>query len=307
MTEAAENIVESVDDIVAEALTPRSTPEAKTEGDLSEPKAVEDAPKDVEKIVAKEGEGELSADGRVLKYKGKEIHIDDPKYQMYAQKGFDYEQKMHQFRVERKLWEEERSKATGELEELKQINDFAKQNPEFERLIQREWAKHQGGGGAYNQSVQDQSGQLSPAIQSQLNSVIERLNAQESELKQRQKAEKEASLEGAIETYKESYKDYDWGSKDEFGQSLEDRITDFALDKEIKDFSVAADAYLMKEHLKRAEIRAKEKAAEELKKQHKLGLGKVTDTSQLQVKKSEDLKNKSYNDLVAEALAEIGA
>lgn len=297
MGEESMNAVENVDAILSQALEPRAPMEAASENaeakeQPQEAPTVEETPKDP---------------GRMLKYKGKEISIDDEKYQMLAQKGYSYEQAMHQLKVDRKLWEREREKQRqqfdSEYSELKQINDFAKSNPAFEQLIQREWAKIQQGQGP---TVENQAANLPPAVQNQLSQILERLNAQDEEQQNRAMAEKEAKLETAIEQYKEKYKDYDWSNKDDFGQTLEDRITDFALDNGIKDFTIAANAFLMDEHLKRTELQAKEKVAREIQEQNKLGLGKITDKSQLQVKKPDDIKNKSYNALVQEALAELG-
>ena len=242
-----------------------------------------------------------------LKYKGEDIGMQDDKFKMYAQKGYDYEQKMHQLRVDRKMWNQEKERENSQYDELKQINEYTKSNPEFERLIKREWARIQGGGSPSEQ-LQQQAGtqNLSPQIQAQMNSMIERLDRQDQDLRSRQTAEKEASIEGAIDSYKEKYEHFDWNTKDDFGQTLEDRITQHALDEGIRNFKTAANDLLHEEHMKRAQLSSKEQAGKELQKQHKMGLGKVTKESQLQAKPLEDVGKKSYTDIVAETLKEYG-
>jgi len=290
----------NVDQILADAAAPESSPEANVEGSLSEKN---------ESTLENESAVESTEEAPfTLKYKGKDIGLQDEKFKMYAQKGYDYEQKMHQLRVDRKLWDQQKQKENSQYDELKQINEYTKSNPEFERLIKREWARIQGGGSPTEQ-LQAQPGQtqhLPPAQQAQLNSILERLDRQDAGLRERQRAEKEASIEGAIEGYKEKYSDFDWASKDELGQTLEDRITQHALDNEIKSFQTAANDMLFEEHVKRAQLNSKEKAAKELQKQHKMGLGKVTKESQLQATNVKNVRSKSYNDIVAETLAEYG-
>lgn len=291
----SEDMVESIDSILAEANAPEipmSAPSENSENNV-EPKAEPNA----ETNPSPEG------DGRTLIYKGKEISIDDDKYRMLAQKGYSYEQDRHQLKVDRRLWEREREKHTAEFDELRQINEYAKSNPEFQALIQREWANIQAGG----QIQQDPNQQQQPqAYNPQIEALRQRLDAQDEEIRIKKEAERETALESAIENYKESYGSFDWESKDEYGQTLEDRITQHAVDNQIRDFKTAANDYLFDEHLKRASLQSKEKAAKEIQKQNKLGLGKVTDQSTLDVKRADSVRSKSYNDLAAEALKEFG-
>jgi hypothetical protein len=284
-------VVESVDSILAEALTPEIPMTAPSESESQpQPEA------NTETQVKPEG------DGRTIIYKGEEVSIDDNKYKMLAQKGYSYEQDRHQLKVDRKLWERERDKEMGSLEELRQINEYAKTNPQFQALIQREWANIQGGGQIQQDSTQQQQMGHNP----QIDAILQRLNAQDEDLRIRGEAEKEAKLESAIETYKETYGSFDWETKDDLGQTLEDRITQHAVDSQIRDFKTAANDYLFDEHLKRASLESKEKAAKTIQKQNKLGLGKVTDQSTLDVKRADGVRSKSYNDLAAEALREFG-
>jgi len=285
-----------VDQLIADSTAPESSLDASSEGspaDINEP-TIEAAPQAEEESPF------------TLKYKGEDIGMHDDKFKMYAQKGYDYEQKMHQLRVDRKLWDKQKSEENSQYDELKQINEYTKSNPEFESLIKREWARIQGGGSPSEQLQAGQTHQLPPGQQAQLNSILQRLDRQDTDLRSRQMAEKEATIEGAIEGYKEKYEDFDWNTKDDFGQTLEDRITQHALDNEIKDFKTAANDLLFDEHLKRAQLTSKEQAGKVIQKQHKMGLGKVTKESQLQAKPIQDVRNKSYTDITSEILAEYG-
>ena len=288
-----------VDKLISDANTPESSPDANSEGSLQ---TNDESTPNIEAAPAAEEESPFT-----LKYKGEDIGMQDDKFKMYAQKGYDYEQKMHQLRVDRKMWNQEKEKENSQYDELKQINEYTKSNPEFERLIKRELARIQGGGSPSEQLQQQVGSQnLSPAIQAQMNSMIERLDRQDNDIRSRQMAEKEATIEGAIEGYKESNEHFDWNTKDDFGQTLEDRITQHALDNEIKNFKTAANDLLFDEQIKHAQLTSKEQAGKEVQKQHRMGLGKVTKESQLQAKPVEDVRKKSYTDIVSETLREYG-
>ena len=94
--------------------------------------------------------------------------------------------------------------------------------------------------------------------------------------------------------------------KDEFGQTLQQRIEKHAVDNEFKSFKDAANAYLFDQHMKRAAMKAKEDAAKELQKQRKLGLGPVTDRSQKTMTQARSVSQMSYDDLMREGLEELG-
>jgi hypothetical protein len=292
MSDTAEN----VDALVQEAYSPDAPPEANHEGKIP------DAQPQPEAVEEPSSESAESTFQKMLKHKGKEVLVDDEqKYDMYAHKGYDYEQKMHQFKVDRKLFEKERADRDTQFKELEQINTYAKENPAFEQLIQREWAKVQAGG-----QVQIAPEDRVQVLEARLNQVLDKLENQGKDIEDRRVAEMEAKQEMAIDSYKESNSDFDWNSKDEQGSTLEDRIMQQMVEKKVKDFEIMADFVLKKERLARKELEAKESLAKGIQKANKLGLGKVTKKSQIGVKKSEDIGNKSYDDLVAESLQELG-
>lgn len=280
----------NVEALVESAMAPESSPEASTEGGIPG----NDVP-------ATEGAAEAAAEGgRALIHKGKELSMDDDKFKMYAQKGYDYEDKMHQARVDRKLFDQERETFNTEMGDLRQINDYAKQNPAFEQLIQREWAKVQQEG--YQPDPQTEVQML----QTQVRSLMEQVNGQSQANENRRVAELEAGQETSIANFKEEHSQMDWATKDAEGNTLEDRITHAMLDNGVKDFGIMASSFLMKEIQSRNAIASKEAAAKEIQKANKLGLGKVTSDPSAAVQSSKDVGNKSYDQLVRESLLELG-
>lgn len=289
MTVEAEQTTEQ---IVAEAYASEAAPAATLEGAIVEPQSPSETA---------DQSTSGSDSGRTLKYKGEELSMDDDKYRNFAQKGYDYEQKMHQFRVDGKLREQEFAEKAAQYSELEAINNYAKENPAFEKLIQEQWALVQSG----------QQPQVSPqnqmeVLQSQVNQLMGKLESQESAMESKRVAEMEATQEGAIEKYKSDHGDLDWEQKDDLGLSLEDRIGQAMIDNGVKNFNIMADSFLMKEHLTRAGLKSKESLGKEIQKKTHLGLGEITKNSQLSTKKADDVSNKSYDQLIREGLEELG-
>ena len=283
-----------VDAIVSEANSPEPPREATPEGEIAD--AMAEAQSESDASAASEQAGHT----RTLKWKGKEIGLDDEAYQNYAQKGYDYDKKMHDLRVERKLFAKEREKLEQRYKELEQINDYAEANPQFQQLIQQEWARIQSG----------EQRQLEPqdevqVLRHQLNQIQAQLREQRESTESRRVADMEARQEGAIGRFKEEHSFLDWETKDEQGFTLEDRVGNAMLESGVRDFDVMAKAMLLDKIIAHKTMAGKEQAAKKIQEGHRLGLGKVTKESQRQVKPAEDTRNKSYEDLANEALAEF--
>jgi hypothetical protein len=287
--EAAQEL--NVDQLLADAYEPDAPISAPTEQEVQADSTTET----LDPVAPQTG------DDFVLKHKGKEIKLDPEKARNYAQKGYDYEKKMHDFRVQKKLYDQEIEQQKSKYGELAEINEFAKQNPAFEQLIQREWAKVQSG-----QQIEVAPEDKVTLLESRLNQVLEKLETQETQLSRRQEAEMEAAQETSIDKYKSNYADFDWESKDDNGSMLEDRIMQNMIDKGVKDFEIMADHVLKNELLARQQMEAKKKIGKQIQHSYKHGLGQVTKSSQQKASKAKDIGNKSYDDLVAEGLAELG-
>lgn len=235
-----------------------------------------------------------------------ERQFDKEKVTEYAQKGFDYETKMREIKAQKSEFEEQKKAYEEQFETFKQereywseIDQYMSDNPRFAQIVQEQWAREKGSN--YTPP--------SPEVQA-LNKTIEelkgRLDSQDKERMERSTQRAQESLEKSIAGYKESKNFLDWESKDEFGNSLQDRIEEFAVKKEIKSFSDAANLLLHDQLLKHTALKAKEDAAKELQKQKKLGLGPVTDSPQNKGSVSGYRGSQSYSDLASEALQELG-
>lgn len=225
----------------------------------------------------------------------------------YAQKGFDYELKMHELKNERAEFEEkiaELEKSQEEFSEKREywtnIDKYMEENPAFAETVRQAWDNRLG---QQNQALHTPEYQ---ALQDTVKELKERLNAQDTEKQEASQAQAEKSLDKSKIDYKNSHPDFDWETKDEFGQTLQDKIEEHAVDNGIRSYNLAANSFLFDQHMKRTEMKAKESAAKELLDKKKKGLGPITDHSTKEPQQARNLGELSYDDLAHEALVEYG-
>jgi hypothetical protein len=226
----------------------------------------------------------------------------------YAQKGFDYESKMSELKTSKKEYEDslkafeaERETFTKDREYWSDIDQYMKENPRFEQIVKEQWAKEQG-------STYEPPNPQVQALQEQVKSLLGRLDAKDTEQKEIQTKQATTKLEQTVANYKETNKELDWEGKDEFGKTLQERVEEFAVENEIKSFTNAANLMLFDQLQKIAVTRAKEETGKSIQKQKKLGLGPITEkpTQTGEVASAHSYREKSYEDLAGEALAELG-
>jgi hypothetical protein len=127
---------------------------------------------------------------------------------------------------------------------------------------------------------------------------------QEKQAEQKQK--EDAALDSEVSKIMEQHKDLDWTSADESGFTLEQRVLKHANDTGINSFRAAFRDYNHDQLLKLAELRARESAMLERQKVTKNGLLGQSPTPKKGLQTAENVKGKSYNNLVSEALNELG-
>ena len=243
----------------------------------------------------------------------------------FAQKGWDYEEKMREFHQnratllaqERQNWEKQFDatkhpkfqELEKQLSRYREVDDYIKRDPQWWNTVQE----------AYQQRLQEQ-GTATPTahpvidqLQKQVETLSQFVNSQqERERLEQEKARfveeatKDAELDNQVAEYREKYSHFDWNSRDESGLDLENRILQHAITNKIGSFRAAANDYLHDEHLKRHEVSVKEQTGKEIKKQTKLGLGPVTDKPSREIKRISNVRSKSYDDITQDALDELG-
>ena len=219
-------------------------------------------------------EYEFNVRGQAVKIKD-----NDPRFQQWLSQGHDYAQNIAQIKAEREQWEKQRGEWDSQKSEwekswtpYKEIDAFAKQNPE--------WLAH------IEQSFQHATGQQQQALDPVKQYLDQRLGnveqdlplmkqflqeMQTQKLEQQQSAE-DAKLGDAIKSIQEKYKDIDFTAQDQSGLSLEHRVLNHAVENNIPTFRAAFLDYYHDSLVQQAEARGKESIAQQMKQRQKLGL-----------------------------------
>ncbi len=226
----------------------------------------------------------------------------DPRVKQWASQGYDYAQRIQAFNQERLTFENQR-KEFGALEtRYKEVDEYAKSNPDW-------WEKVEGAYLADKNKI-DPNNPINPVLQKfeqKLNDQEKFINSIKEKEQQAFNSQEDAKLDSEIKSIQEKYPDISLSTVDETGRSLELRVLDHAAKNGIKSFQTAFRDLLHDDLIKRTEEKGKLSAQKEMQAKRKAGLLGSSPTPIKGVTESRNVKNKSYNDLLDEAMSEIQA
>lgn len=237
-------------------------------------------------------------------WNGKQIKapLNDPRVTQWVSQGYDYAQKMQAFRQQQSEFEQKQRLISDLESKYKPLEEYYSKNPDRWAYINEQYEALQNG--------LDPADPVSQKLQSILESklkpydqFIQQLQARE--LQHQQQTEDQA-LDTEIQSIRDNYKDLDWGSVDAEGKNLEYRVLEHANKIGTTSFRAAFRDFYHDQLVKLSEEKAKESVVKERQKQTKLGLLGQSSTPKKGVTHAEDIKNKSYDDLIAEAIEEFG-
>jgi hypothetical protein len=240
----------------------------------------------------------------LLNVEGKEVKADRDQVVKYAQQGYHYAQKMAELN-------QQSEQANEQFGLYKQIDDYAKGNPDWWNTVVESYNQNQNGvannAEANDNSVQAQgieSPDVSRQLEERIKPIEEYLQVQQAE-KQRQEQEQAAeALEQEVKGIREEYSTLDWDAQDGLGYNLEQQVLKHAENKGMNSFKAAFRDLLHDKIVEVEKIKAREEAVREVQDRQKKGLlPKSLGSSQGNV--TTNVKLKSYNDLESEALDEL--
>ena len=230
---------------------------------------------------------------------GKPVRIaaNDPKVTQWLSQGYSYPQKMQEIN-QRAAEIQQREAQIKELQErYGPIDDYVKQNPEFWNHVTQQWESR-------GQGQVDPNNPLLQKIQSELGEIKQFKQTLEQEKQAIRNAEQDKALDGEIESIRKEYPDLDLDSVQPDGQSLMFHVLNYANTKGIRSFTDAFIAFNHKNLLSRAAEKAKESVGKDIQKKTKLGLLGSSPTPTKGVTRAENVKSKSYENLLQEAIDE---
>lgn len=230
-------------------------------------------------------------------WNGKKIKAPIDKAKQWAQQGYDYAQKMQEFGASKQAWETERKRFEESLAPYRLIDEFAKSNPDWWKQVEQSYQERMS------------SAQSNPEL-SQLRQELSELkkfkDSLETERQEARRKEEDEKLKTEIQSIRDEFKDLNWDQPDDSGQTLEKRVLMHAMENGIASFRAAFRDYNHEHLLKLAEERAKESKTKDIQKRTKEGLLGVSPTPKKALAPAENVKSKSYDDLLREAKEEFG-
>lgn len=231
-----------------------------------------------------------------INWGGNNVKLPLSKLRMYAQQGYDYQNKMSQNKSERQALEAQRSEIEQKLaalDEYGKVQEWAKTNPTLWEAARQGYQSFQGQ--SQNSALDIESHPAFKAIREEL----EGLKRQSQSVKQ---AESDAALDQQVSAFKAEHSYFDWSEQDENGDTLEQRIYNHAVEHGIGSFQAAAKDMLFEKIVEKRTALAKEKAAKDIQRVNRLGITPLKPKT-AQSRTNRDL---TYEELELEALKELG-
>ncbi len=233
----------------------------------------------------------------------------DPRVKQWASQGYDYNQRMEQFKQEREVFEKQQSGLKEIESRYKPVEDYIEKNPQWWDHVQK--AYQQAMGAAQSQSPNDPTAVVEQKVLKSLEAELGPVKQfiQEQQIKQQTEARQaeDHALETEIKSIREQYRDLDWNSSDESGRPLELRVLEHAAAQNISSFRAAFRDYQHDQLVKLAEERGKQTVVKERQAKTRMGLLGQSPTPKKGVTAAENVKSKSYDELMAEGAEEYGA
>lgn len=237
-------------------------------------------------------------------WNGKQIKapLNDPRVTQWVSQGYDYAQRMQAFKAQQSEFEQ-KQRAISEIEnKYKPLEEYYSKNPDRWQYINQQYEASKNGLDA----TDPVAAQLQSLLESKLKPIdqfIQQAQAKEIQAKQ---ATEDQALDSDIQSIRETYKDLDWGGVDAEGKNLEYRVLEHASRIGTTSFRAAFRDFYHDQLVKLSEEKAKEGLVKERQKQTKMGLLGQSQAPKKGIMHAEDYKNKSYDDLIAEAMEEYG-
>lgn len=224
----------------------------------------------------------------------------------WAQQGYDYPQKTQKLLQERTAWESDKKKWEGQWGSYRQIDEWAKTNPDKWMAIQNSFQQAHSGQPVPAANPNDPTAAMIQSLKAELGQVKGIAHTWQEQMAASKQKEEDQKLDQEVQSIQEKYKDLDWKAPDENGKSLEYKVLEHARENGIKSFNTAFKDFYHDELIARAENQAKQNVSKGIQTKTKLGiLGESPTPKKSSFTPAKDVKNKSYESLESEALEEL--
>lgn len=231
---------------------------------------------------------------------GKEVKVpaNDPRVSQWLRQGYDYNQRMEQFKAQQAEIEAKAARAAEFESRYGEVDKYIAQNPDWWAHVQSQYQAR---------AAQDPNSPILKEL-NQLKEAVGEVKAFKAQAEQREQAEiaakEDQALDAEIKSLREAYPDIDFASVDASGMPLEKRVLAHAVENGIKSFRAAFRDMNHDQLVKREAEKAKEQLAKDMAAKKKQGFLGKTPVPTKGVTPSNN-KDQSYFDAALEGLSEL--
>jgi parvulin-like peptidyl-prolyl isomerase len=233
-------------------------------------------------------------------WKGKPVKQPWSKAKSFVQKGYDYEQNISALKREREEFDRQRN-TFGDperLKELKQLDDYSRQNPQFLEDVKTAFQRYQSGQTGQGAQPSPVDPNLQPFVQklTQMEQTISSL------MKERETAvlnQAGSQLDTDLKSLREQHTYFDWDSEDNFGYNREHRVLKYIQDHGVDAKKAFWSLYGEEIAAKKEEL-AINKVQSDIQEKHRKGrfIGQaLSKGSSFTPPANKNITNSSYDDL----------
>lgn len=240
-------------------------------------------------------------------WKDKQIKVpySDARVKQWASQGYDYAQRMAEFKQQEQAFTQKQQQIS-ELEQMYgPVDKYVRENPDWWNHVMQQYQTRQ----QQAQATQDPNNPVLGVLndlQSKLQQHEQFISESTQEKLRLQREKDDQALTGDIQSIRDTYKNIDFDTPDEFGKSLEYKVLEHAHQNGIRNFKTAFKDFYHDQLMKHAEERGKQNVQNDIQKKTKLGLLGTSQAPKKAINSAQNVKNKSYNELYREALDELG-
>jgi len=282
--------------------------------DVETPLAADDTDALLEKIYQPEKPMEAEAPAPVtpapeaprtfkLKVRDQEFEKPEPEVLSLAQKGLDYEMNNRLLRQERELFEIKKKEFDGidpdRFKELRQLDEYARQNPQFLEAVKAQYEKISTG-------KTEPTTTLSHPLLDELKTVKQELSEIKSWRDQQKTLKEDQELDTSIKDLKAKIPEINWDEKDQFGYTKEHELLKHISKNSFPSAKAAAMDLWGDKIIELREQKAAEKVAKEIQERSNKGFVLNKRLSSLNTYKPQVKSEESYDDVAARSIKELG-
>ena len=216
-----------------------------------------------------------------------------------ASQGYDYAQKMEQFKQQQAEIESAKARADELHGKYAQIDDYARENPDWYDHWSQAYEQRQ----TYGQQPDQPAVDFSP-VKEEIDALRNEFSSVKEFITQQQQSQEDGKYWDEVKKVQQEFPDIDLNQSDETGKTLEYKILEHAKDNGIASFRVAFRDFYHDKLKSRMLEQAKQDLIKEDKERRKKGIVGVSNTPILNTDMP-DLRNMSENDILQAAIAEF--